>query len=136
MAGEKGSLNPGMNEPASPPFPIEDGPWRMAMALRPLAPSEWIASDGNLEEQLAEKDRLLAVRRGEVFASLPGSEAAQPMAVAFCLLGMAILTTVHVDMDMVTSGTTTRDYLWHGVMVGFFLFQLPFSLLPFRPIAR
>lgn len=77
MAGEKGSLNPGMNEPASPPFPIEDGPWRMAMALRPLAPSEWIASDGNLEEQLAEKDRLLAVRRGEVFASLPGSEAAQ-----------------------------------------------------------
>ncbi len=49
----------------------------MAMALRPLAPSEWIAPDGSLEEQLAEKDRLLAERREEVFASLPGSEAAQ-----------------------------------------------------------
>jgi len=65
-----------MGEPIAPPFPIEDGPWRMAMALRPLDPAEWIAPDDYLEPQLAEKDRLIAERREEVFAALPGSEAA------------------------------------------------------------
>ncbi len=62
----------------SPPlFPIEDGPWRMAMALRPLDPIEWIQADDLLLAQLAEKDRLIAERRDEVTAALPGSEAAQ-----------------------------------------------------------
>lgn len=65
-----------MGERAAPLFPIEDGPWRMAMALRPLDPAEWIAPDDDLEPQLAEKDRLLAERRADVFAALPGSEAA------------------------------------------------------------
>lgn len=65
-----------MDGPAAPLFPIEDGPWRMTMALRPLDPAEWIAPDAALEPQLAEKDRLIAERRDEVFAALPGSEAA------------------------------------------------------------
>lgn len=47
------------------------------MALRPLNLDEWIAPNGDLEAHLAEKDRLLAERRAEVFAALPGSEAAQ-----------------------------------------------------------
>ena len=47
------------------------------MALRPLDPAEWIQPDGLLEEQLAEKDRLLTERRGDVVAALPGSDAAQ-----------------------------------------------------------
>lgn len=66
-----------MERPAAPLFPIEDGPWRMAMALRPLDPAEWIAPDDDLEPQLAEKDRLLAERPADVFAALHGSEAAQ-----------------------------------------------------------
>ncbi|MCA8927330.1 MAG: DUF3445 domain-containing protein [Alphaproteobacteria bacterium] len=49
----------------------------MAMALRPLDPADWIAPDDDLEAHLAEKERLLAERRDEVFAALPGSEAAQ-----------------------------------------------------------
>jgi len=62
----------------SPPlFPIEEGPWRMAMALRPLNPAEWTQPDDLLEEQLAEKDRLIAERRDNVIAELPGSEEAQ-----------------------------------------------------------
>ena len=61
----------------TPLFPIEDGPWRMAMALRPLNPAEWILPDGLLEAQLAEKERLIAGRREEVTAELPGSEAGQ-----------------------------------------------------------
>lgn len=60
-----------------PLFPIEDGPWRMAMALRPLDPAEWIQPDHLLEEQLAEKDRLIGERRAEVTAALEGTEAAQ-----------------------------------------------------------
>ena len=62
---------------AAPLFPIEDGPWRLAMALRPLDSAEWIAPDADLEAHLAEKDRLLAERPAEVFAALPGSEPAQ-----------------------------------------------------------
>lgn len=61
----------------APLFPIEDGPWRMAMALRPLAPGDWLQPDEKLEAELAEKDRLIAERREEVIAELPGSEAAQ-----------------------------------------------------------
>lgn len=47
------------------------------MALRPLDPAEWTRPDGLLEEQLAEKDRLIAERRAEVTAQLPGSEPGQ-----------------------------------------------------------
>ncbi len=47
------------------------------MALRPLDPAEWIKPDDLLEEQLAEKECLIAERRDEVTAELPGSEAAQ-----------------------------------------------------------
>lgn len=66
-----------MGERTVPPFPIEDGPWRMAMALRPLDPADWIAPDDDLDAHLAEKERLIAARPDEVFAALPGSEAAQ-----------------------------------------------------------
>ena len=47
------------------------------MALRPLDPAEWIKPDDLLEEQLAEKERLIAERKDEVTAELPGSEAGQ-----------------------------------------------------------
>ena len=60
-----------------PQFPIKQGPWRMSMGLEPLDPAEWIQPDALLEEQLAEKDRLIAERRSDVIAELPGSEAAQ-----------------------------------------------------------
>jgi hypothetical protein len=61
----------------APLFPIEDGPWRMAMALRPLDPAEWTTPDGELNTQLAEKDTLMTERLPEVFAETPGSPAAQ-----------------------------------------------------------
>ena len=60
-----------------PHFPIKDGPWRMAMGLEPLDPAEWIEPDNLLEEQLAEKDRLIAERRSDVIAEVPGSGHAQ-----------------------------------------------------------
>ncbi|HKK31385.1 MAG TPA: DUF3445 domain-containing protein [Alphaproteobacteria bacterium] len=60
----------------APYFPIEDGPWRMAMGLRPLDPADWLQPDAELEQDLVEKDRLIAERLDEVFAVTPGSETA------------------------------------------------------------
>lgn len=70
---------------ATPLFPIEDGPWRLAMALRPLDPAEWIAPDEDLEVHLAEKDRLIGERQLEVFAETPGSKMAQAELLALLL---------------------------------------------------
>jgi dimethylamine monooxygenase subunit A len=60
----------------APLFPIEEGPWRLAMALRPLDPADWLRPDDEIERDLAEKDRLIAERLDEVFAETSGSETA------------------------------------------------------------
>ncbi len=59
-----------------PPLP---GPLAQAFSigLKPLDPRQWIDVDGHLSAYLAEKERLLAERRAEVFAAEPGTEAAQ-----------------------------------------------------------
>lgn len=60
-----------------PPYlPFEAGPHRLAMGLRSLKPAEWIEIDGRYALEMAEKDRLLAERHGDVVAAAPGSEAA------------------------------------------------------------
>ena len=57
--------------------PYADGTHRLTVGLRPLDPDAWIEPDENYAAELAEKERLLATRRAEVFQALPGSEAAQ-----------------------------------------------------------
>ncbi len=60
-----------------PPYlPFTAGPYRMTMGLLALKPRDWIEIDAEYEAYLAEKRRLLDERRDEVFAALPGSEAA------------------------------------------------------------
>jgi hypothetical protein len=64
--------------PASPLWlPFAPGPYRPAMGLiaRPLA--ELTAFGADYPAQMAERRALLDLRRGEVFAVLPGSEAAR-----------------------------------------------------------
>ena len=56
--------------------PIEPGPYRMAMGLTIVPPSDWFEIDVLYADELAEKSRLLAERHTDVFASVPGSEAA------------------------------------------------------------
>lgn len=51
--------------------------WRLAMGLQPLLLEDWIELGPDWAEQLQQKDELLTQRYSEVFASLPGSEAAQ-----------------------------------------------------------
>lgn len=66
--------------PALPPervhLPFEAGPFRMAMGLLALDPAGMIELDDQYPAEMAERRALLARRHGEVFASLPGSEAA------------------------------------------------------------
>ena len=48
---------------------------RLAMALAPLDPHDWIEPDAHLAADLAEKERLLAERRHDVFIALPEAAA-------------------------------------------------------------
>src|SRR5262245_47130371 len=56
-------------------YPFLDPPYRMRMNLRPLDPADWILIDDDFATNLAQKERLLAERHGEVFAALPPAEA-------------------------------------------------------------
>lgn len=56
---------------------FEPGPWRMAMGLVATDPAELIELDEHYGADIAERRRLLAVRHADVFAALPGSEAAR-----------------------------------------------------------
>lgn len=55
-------------------LPFAGGQWRLQMGLRAVAIEGWLAPDGDLASELAEKRALLAARPGEVFAALPGCE--------------------------------------------------------------
>jgi hypothetical protein len=57
-------------------LPFEAGPHRLQMGLMALKPQDWIEIDDTLASTLVAKRRLLAERHDEVFAALPGTEAA------------------------------------------------------------
>ena len=56
-------------------YPFLDPPYRMRMGLRPLDHADWVLIDDDFAANLAEKERLLAERHGEVFAAMPEAEA-------------------------------------------------------------
>ena len=67
-----------MRETRRPRYiPFLEGKHRLAMGLIPLDLSDWIEVDGKFEEELAQKNVLLAERRAEVVATRAGSELAQ-----------------------------------------------------------
>jgi hypothetical protein len=55
-------------------FPV--GPPHLSMGLRALGDEPWLVADQHRSAELAEKRRLTAERPDEVFAALPGTEAA------------------------------------------------------------
>ncbi|MBM86581.1 MAG: hypothetical protein CMM47_11230 [Rhodospirillaceae bacterium] len=57
--------------------PFIGGKHRLGMGLMALELSDWIEVDENFEDELAQKNVLLAKRRAEVVATRPGSESAQ-----------------------------------------------------------
>jgi hypothetical protein len=57
-------------------LPFETGPHRLQMGLMALKPEDWIELDETLGATLRAKRKLLAERHDEVFAALPGTQAA------------------------------------------------------------
>ncbi|HWK46648.1 MAG TPA: DUF3445 domain-containing protein [Stellaceae bacterium] len=64
-------------EPAPVYLPFEDAPFRMAMGLTAERTEDWIELDEHYTTEMALRRDLLAQRHDEVFATQPGSEAAQ-----------------------------------------------------------
>jgi len=66
--------------PSPPPeaiyLPFETGPYRMAMGLVTVPEADWMELDARYVDEMAERRRLLAERRDDVFAVLPEAEAA------------------------------------------------------------
>ena len=73
-------------------LPFEPGPYRMAMGLVSLPEPEWFEIDARYQEEVAERRRLLATHRAEVFGAEPTSAPARAE-----MLAMIIehLTRVH-----------------------------------------
>ena len=66
--------------PEPPPWvaelPLKPGPPWLSMGVHPLDRDDWLVVDDRSADELALKDRLLTERHDEVFAALPGTEAA------------------------------------------------------------
>ena len=75
-------------------FPIEAGPYRMAMNLVTVAEAEWFEIDALYPVEMAERRRLLAERHREVFAAEPASAPARAEVLAMVL---EHLTATHPD---------------------------------------
>jgi len=56
---------------------FEPGPYRMAMGLTACPRADWIELDQHYPAEMAERRHLLATRRDEVFAAVPGSDQAR-----------------------------------------------------------
>jgi hypothetical protein len=74
--------------------PFEPGPYRMAMDLVSVPESAWFEIDQLYGAEMAERRRLLASARAEVFAALPESDAARAEALEAVV---AALTRHHPD---------------------------------------
>jgi hypothetical protein len=75
-------------------LPFESGPYRMAMDLITVAETAWFELDHCYLPEMAEKRRLLATARDDVFAAMPLSDAARAEALD---LIVAALTRHHPD---------------------------------------
>ena len=71
-------------------LPFEAGPYRMAMGLVSVPEAAWFEIDRLYLSEMAEKRRLLASDYGEVFAALPGSEAAAAEALDLVLAALTL----------------------------------------------
>ncbi len=65
-----------LEEPPLVHRPFADLPFRVSMSLLPLDFADWVEADSDFAPQLAEKRRLMAERRHDVFGALPEARAA------------------------------------------------------------
>jgi hypothetical protein len=83
----------------APYIPVETKPWRLTMGLRPLASDRWLEVDNHRARELTLKRQLLRDVHADVFAAIPGSEAA----------GFELLDAVVADLDDHHPGLISRD---------------------------
>ncbi len=98
-------------------LPFESGPYRMAMDLVSIPEAEWFEFDQHYLPEMAEKRRLLATVRAEVFAATPGSEAARREALDL----IAANLTEHHPHWFSLEGTGLRNHLtgdYHCAQLG------------------
>lgn len=57
-------------------FPFDGKPHRWTMGIRTMKEEEWFQVENDYSGHLKERRKLLQTRHDEVFAALPGSEAA------------------------------------------------------------
>jgi len=69
--------------------PFEPGPYRMAMALTTVSERDWFEIDSLYPAEMAERRRLLAEHRDQVFVALPDSDAARAEALAMAAAALA-----------------------------------------------
>ena len=84
-------------------IPVKGQPFTVSMGLRTMDPDTWIEIDQHYETELAEKRRLLAHRKADVFAVLPeglsGSQEVLDELVAYLPRRFPERFTAHVGID-------------------------------------
>jgi hypothetical protein len=88
-------------------LPFEPGPYRMAMRLVAVPEPEWFEIDNRYPMEIAERQRLMAERRTDVYGLEPGSGAACAETLTTLI---EHLTTVHPDW-FACDGTVFHNHL-------------------------
>ena len=88
-------------------LPFDPGPHRLRMALTACPERDWIEIDATYPAEMAQRRALLATRRAEVFAALPGSEAAR----AETLAVLAAHLPARFPAWFARAGTMLRNHL-------------------------
>ena len=84
-------------------------PDRWSIGLRPVGLDEWLVRDGDLDAQLAEKQRLLAVAHEACVASIGGEAVEEACTEAAELIGVAIgESTVHLGRGIASLEAVAR----------------------------
>jgi hypothetical protein len=95
--------------PLGLPAVLDGKPHRVSMGLRPLDVTTWLDPDEHRDAELLDKARLLNERHDEVFAALPGSEAAGSE-----VLDLVLQRVRSADPPLIQ----TTDLAWHDLAIG------------------
>jgi len=88
-------------------LPFESGPYRMSMSLTTVLESAWFEIDERYVDEMRERRELLAQRHADVFAALPGSDAAR----AETLREIVANLTTHAPQWFTRAGGTLNNAL-------------------------
>ena len=88
-------------------LPFESGPYRMSMSLTTVPESAWFEIDDRYNDEMAERRDLLKERHDDVFAALPGSDAARAEALREIVANL----TIHATQWFTRAGDSLHNAL-------------------------